>query len=123
MSRITPHRAPLARLTGLIAATALGVAMTAAPAPAAAPPDSSLQTVSNLVAPLASFKYARSTTCSGFIVNANGRTGARRQSLAAWPRDAGLHPDLARRGGPAAPAGRGRAQRPGFDESRVSLRA
>jgi serine protease Do len=33
------------------------------------------------------------------------------------------HPDLARRGGAAAPAGRGRAQRLGFDESRVSLRA
>jgi pSer/pThr/pTyr-binding forkhead associated (FHA) protein len=93
MSRITPHRAPLARLTGLVAATALGVAMTAAPAPAAAPPDSSLQTVSNLVVPSIvqlRTQYAGlvrdgqghavnggkpvkvDTTCSGFIVNANG---------------------------------------------------
>lgn len=93
MSRITPHRAPFARLTGLVAATALGVAMTAAPAPAAAAPDSSLQTVSNLVAPSIvqlRTQYAGlvrdghghavnggkpvkvDTTCSGFIVNANG---------------------------------------------------
>ena len=51
------------------------------------------------------------------------RAGARRQSLAARPRDAGLQPDRARRGGAAAPSGRGRAQRLGFHESRVSLRA
>jgi hypothetical protein len=93
MSRITLHRAPIARLTGLVAAAALGVAFTAAPAPAAAPPDSSLQTVSNLVAPSIvqlRTQYAGlvrdgqglavnggrpikvDTTCSGFIVNTNG---------------------------------------------------
>jgi serine protease Do len=93
MSRITRSRAPFAHLTGLVAAAALGVAVIAAPARAAAPPDTSLEKVSNLVAPSIVRLHPQyeglvrdgqghdvnggkpvkfDTTCSGFIVNANG---------------------------------------------------
>jgi serine protease Do len=93
MPRSTRNRAPFAHLTGLAAATALAVAVIAAPARAAAPPDASLEKVSNLVAPSIvqlHTQYAGlvrdgqghelnggkpvkiETTCSGFIVNANG---------------------------------------------------
>jgi serine protease Do len=93
MPRSTRHRAPLARLTGLVAATAVGVAAIAAPAGAATPSDTAVEKVSNLVEP--SIVQLRAhyegfvrdqqgtvvtgrkpvefdTTCSGFIVNANG---------------------------------------------------
>jgi serine protease Do len=93
MSRITRTRAPFAHLTGLAAAIALGVAVIAAPAGAAAPPDTSLEKVSNLVGPSIVQLHTQyegvvrdgkgknisgrkpvtfRTTCSGFIVNANG---------------------------------------------------
>jgi serine protease Do len=93
MSRSTRNRAPFAHLTGVVAATALAVAVIAAPARAAAPPDASLEKVSNLVAPSIvqlHTQYAGlvrdgqghelnggkpvkiETTCSGFIVNASG---------------------------------------------------
>jgi pSer/pThr/pTyr-binding forkhead associated (FHA) protein/S1-C subfamily serine protease len=92
MSRIA-RRAPFAHLTGLVAATAAVVAVIASPARAAAPPDASLEKVSNLVTPSIvqlHTQYAGlvrderghdvnggkpvkiETTCSGFIVNANG---------------------------------------------------
>jgi serine protease Do len=93
MPRSTRHRAPFAHLTGLVAATALAVAVIAAPAGAAAPPDASLEKVSNLVGPSIVQLHTQyegvvrdgkgndisgrepvtfRTTCSGFIVNANG---------------------------------------------------
>jgi hypothetical protein len=93
MPRSTSNRAPIARLTGLVAATALGVAMIASPAGAAEPPDRSLESVSNLVEPsivqlhtqyaglvrdgqsndLTGGKPVKvDATCSGFVVNANG---------------------------------------------------
>src|ERR671937_1539015 len=49
--RSTNKSAPVARLTGLAAATVLGVTILAAPAGAAAPPDTSLENVRNLVEP------------------------------------------------------------------------
>jgi pSer/pThr/pTyr-binding forkhead associated (FHA) protein/S1-C subfamily serine protease len=85
--------APVARLTGLAAATVLGVTIIAAPAGAAGPPDTSLENVSNIVAPsvvrlhtqyeglvfnrqgddLTEGKPVKvATTCSGFVVNPNG---------------------------------------------------
>jgi serine protease Do len=93
MPRSTRRCASLARLTGLAAATALSVAMIAAPVRAAAPQDTSLEKVSNLVEPSIVQLHATytglvrddhgtnlnggtpirvDTTCSGFVVNANG---------------------------------------------------
>jgi pSer/pThr/pTyr-binding forkhead associated (FHA) protein/S1-C subfamily serine protease len=93
MPRSTRNRAPVARLTAISAATALGVAMIASPAGAAEPPDRSLESVSNLVEPsivqlhtqyaglvrdgqsndLTGGKPVKvDATCSGFVVNANG---------------------------------------------------
>jgi pSer/pThr/pTyr-binding forkhead associated (FHA) protein/S1-C subfamily serine protease len=93
MPRSTRHRAPVARLTAISAATALGVAMIASPAGAAEPPNTSLESVSNVVQPsivqlhteyaglvrdgqgndLTAGKPVKvDATCSGFIVNANG---------------------------------------------------
>jgi serine protease Do len=93
MYRSTRNRAPFAHLTGLVAATALAAAVIVAPARAAAPPDASLEKVSNLVGPSVvqlNTQYEGvvrdgkgknisgrkpvtfRTTCSGFIVNANG---------------------------------------------------
>jgi pSer/pThr/pTyr-binding forkhead associated (FHA) protein/S1-C subfamily serine protease len=93
MPRSTRRRAPLARLTGLVAATAASVAAIAAPAGAATPSDTSLEKVENLVEPSVVQLHADyeglvrdehgtdvtggkpvkvDTTCSGFIVNANG---------------------------------------------------
>jgi pSer/pThr/pTyr-binding forkhead associated (FHA) protein/S1-C subfamily serine protease len=91
--RSTNKSAPVARLTGLAAATVLGVTILAAPAGAAAPPDTSLENVRNLVEPsvvrlhtefeglvfdrqgndLTDGKPVKvPTTCSGFVVNPNG---------------------------------------------------
>jgi pSer/pThr/pTyr-binding forkhead associated (FHA) protein/S1-C subfamily serine protease len=93
MPRSTRHRAPVARLAAISAATALGVAMIASPAAAAEAPDTSLESVSNVVQPsivqlhseysglvrdgqgndLTGGKPVKvDSTCSGFIVNANG---------------------------------------------------
>jgi pSer/pThr/pTyr-binding forkhead associated (FHA) protein/S1-C subfamily serine protease len=92
MSHIIRSRAPAARLTTL-AAAALCAALIAAPAHAASPSDTSLENVSNLVEPsivqlrteyaglvrdgqgndLTGGKPVKvDTTCSGFIVNADG---------------------------------------------------
>jgi pSer/pThr/pTyr-binding forkhead associated (FHA) protein/S1-C subfamily serine protease len=92
MPRSTRRRAPLARLTALAAASAVSVGMIAAPA-GAAPSDTSLEKVQNLVEPSVVQLHADyeglvrdqhgtdvtggkpvkvDTTCSGFIVNANG---------------------------------------------------
>jgi pSer/pThr/pTyr-binding forkhead associated (FHA) protein/S1-C subfamily serine protease len=90
MPRSTRH---LARLTGLVAATAVGAAAIAAPAGAAGPQDASLEKLSSLVEPSIVQLHATyeglvrdedgiavtgakpttiDKTCSGFIVNAKG---------------------------------------------------
>ena len=92
MPRSTRRRAPLARLTALAAASAVSVGIIAAPA-GAAPSDTSLEKVQNLVEPSVVQLHAEfeglvrdqrgtdvaggapvkvDATCSGFIVNANG---------------------------------------------------
>jgi serine protease Do len=92
MPRSTRRRAPLVRLTALAAASAVSVGIIAAPA-GAAPSDTSLEKVQNLVEPSVVQLHADyeglvrdqhgtdvtdgkpvtvDTACSGFIVNANG---------------------------------------------------
>jgi serine protease Do len=93
MPRSTPRRAPLARITGLVAATAVSVTAVAAPAGAANPSDTSLEKISTLVEPSVVQLHANfsglvrdergedvtggrpvtvENTCSGFIVNGRG---------------------------------------------------
>jgi serine protease Do len=93
MPRSTRRRAPLACITGLVAATAASLAAVAAPAGAANPSDTSLEKISTLVEPSIVQLHANfsglvrnergedvtggrpvtvDNTCSGFIVNGTG---------------------------------------------------
>jgi serine protease Do len=93
MPRSTRRRAPLARISGLVAATAVSLAAGAAPAGAANPSDTSLEKISTLVEPSVVQLHVNfsglvrdergedvtggrpvtvDNTCSGFIVNGRG---------------------------------------------------